>query len=223
MNRSGNSVIPATSPALARAAAIWASEATCGLRSKASWNNSTATGFPRRDRDPRHDGGSAYGRLLDMADRFSSTPLKGTMHLWASRGSFHLSTHRLERFEVHLCCGGERVPKAALSKEAGSGTCFAIDWASRETTRPGTGSLCLTARNQVRDHLHVRADGMSRLAIHLAVVRSTGKPTRCRPLRGCPAYEIPRATCLPQHSPRRSFGGSARPSGTADRVNQIGF
>ena len=45
------------------------------------------------------------------------------------------------------------------------GTCSAIDWASRETTRPETGSLCLTARNQVRDHLHVRADGMSRLAI----------------------------------------------------------
>ena len=75
--------------------------------------------------------------FLDMTDRSSSTPLKGTR-----------------------ICG-----HPAASKEAGSGTCAAIDWASRETTRPRTGSLCLTARNQVRDHLHVRADGMSRLAI----------------------------------------------------------
>jgi hypothetical protein len=112
--------------------------------------------------------------FLDMTDRSSSTPLKGTR-----------------------ICG-----HPAASKDAGSGTCAAIDWASRETTRRRTGSLCLTARNQVRDHLHVRADGMSRLAIIiLRSFRSTGKPTRCRPRHGCPHIGIPRAACLPSIAP----------------------
>jgi hypothetical protein len=50
----------------------------------------------------------------------------------------------------HPCICGH---PAAL-KEAGSGTCAAR-----------TGLLCLTARNQVRNHLHVRTHRTSRLAI----------------------------------------------------------
>ena len=111
--------------------------------------------------------------FLDMTDRSSSTPLKGTR-----------------------ICG-----HPAASKEAGSGTCAAIDWASRETTRPRTGSLCLTARNQVRDHLHVRADGMSRLAI--IILRSLDPPARPPDAvlsMGARHIEIPRA-CLPSIAP----------------------